>query len=313
MNQLTKLLRSPLFLLVALLIPLISSTYASENNAGKKTAQKWYRVEVIIFSQRDVFDDEVNPRDIVLSYPEKLIDLDNNFAGFTVLPDNERELGPDAYSLNRTGVYKVLLHKAWRQPGLAPKNAPWVIVDVVKKNSTLNGSLRVYLASYLHMESNIWHVAYATEAETLNIELLNNEARTEAGVIEDSPRTEPTSHELIPWPKLPSPSIELSATTAVTSETDTLKTALSKQPYGIIVENSGVIPTPENIDEIILLKQASRLKLNKLHYFDHPKMGLLVKVSRATAPVTNDIKRIKTPLEESPSEESSIQVNPLAQ
>jgi len=222
-----------------------------------------------------------------MAYPESLIDLDNNQAGFTALPKNEHELGPDAYSLNRTGVYKVLFHKAWRQPGLAPAGAPWVNIDISEGNAALSGSLRVYLSSYLHLESNLWHVTYSPElqsqefqspdAEPLSIEPLNNESLSESGPFDPTQVTLPHP-ELTPWPTPPTLVLP-------TSKTELIDTTNITKDSVITVETNSINPVQRQIENIILLKQASRLKLNKLHYFDHPKMGLLLKVSRATAPV----------------------------
>jgi len=269
--------------------------HSSENKDSVKAKQKWYRVEAIIFTQKDVFGDELSARDIVLAYPEYLIDLDNNPVGFTPLPQSEHQLGPDVYSLNRTGVYKVLFHKAWLQPGLAPAKAPWVNIDISDDNTALSGSLRVYLSSYLHLESNLWHVSYGSGfqspgTETLSIEPLNNESLSENSPLDSTAAIALPHAEITPWPQPPTPvlSTQANSTTAFIettniNEDDTLATG-----NAISTENSLFNPLQRKIEDIILLKQASRLKLNKLHYFDHPKMGLLLKITRATAPaITN--------------------------
>jgi hypothetical protein len=266
------------FLVLTTLALLTSLCYASEESATlteNKAKQKWYQVEVIIFTQKDAFADELSTRDIVLTYPENLIELDNNRAGFTALPKSKRELGPDAYSLNRTGVYKTLYHRAWLQPGLAPENAPWINIDRSDDNTALGGSLRVYLSSYLHMESNIWRVSYATEFGSsqhapLNApsQQLNSANNTGAVNIEGDEEVSLEAAPLqAPWPEPPTPLL------------------LSTEPKAIGDESSTLLPAPRAIEEIILLKQESRLKLDKLHYFDHPKLGVLVKISRAK-PVT---------------------------
>ena len=265
MNLPTKLLTS---LTLSLLTLLTSLSHASENAVDAKPLQKWYKVEVVIFTQRDVFGDEIASRDIVMNYPENMIDLDNNLDGFVALPNGERELGPDAYSLNRTGVYNVLFHKAWQQPGLAPTAAPWINIDIAGENTTINGSLRVYLSSYLHMESNIWQVSYATALESTNPQSLDNTALTTQGLFHGPLDTSLPLPAPTPWPQPPTSPIALS--TLTTEEQ---------------ITNKGLNLAQKNIEEIILLKQASRLKLNKLHYFDHPKMGLLFKVTRSKAPV----------------------------
>jgi hypothetical protein len=283
MNLLTRCLTLALFLLLA------GFSAASENQTEKNAKQKWYKVEVIIFTQRDVFGDELGSRNIVMDYPHYLIDLDNNAAGFIALPNNQRELGPDAYSLNRTGVYNVLFHRAWQQPGLTPDKAPWININVAGKDTSLNGSLRVYLSSYLHMESNIWQVSYATDMESTALQPLDNAALTEKGSSQTSPNIDsllPTAAPM-PWPQPPTSPIALLAT----PEDQSTNNPLPPPALGTKQVNS----EQKHIEEIILLKQASRLKLNKLHYFDHPKMGILFKVSRSQAPIVKSLSSTEPP------------------
>jgi len=283
------------FLAPAILALLASSGYSSEKKSDVKAKQKWYRVEAIIFTQKDVFGDELTSRDIVMAYPENMIDLDTNHVDFTALPENERELDADVYSLKRTGVYKILFHKAWRQPGIAPADAPWINIDISDENTALSGSLRVYLSSYLHLESNLWHVTYSPDfqspelpspdTETLSIEPLNNNRLSESSPLDPSQVTLPHP-ALKPWPTPPIPLLPTPTTELVDTNTD--------EDNLITADTSPINPAQRQIEEIILLKQASRLKLNKLHYFDHPKMGLLLRVSRATAPVIESQEGIKT-------------------
>ena len=258
---------------LALLSLLANLGHASANEAGVKAPQKWYRVEVIIFTQQDVFADELSSRDIVMNYPQRLIDLDNNRAGFTGLPASDHELAPDAYSLQRTGVYKILFHKAWRQPGLKPSAAPWLKIDVPGADTALNGSLRVYLSSYLHLESNLWHVTYATGQKSSKSQPLNNTALITGDTSPGAAAAMPLL--TTPWPRPP----------AAPAQTLFAEHTLEPIEAAIALLN----PVQRDIEEIILLKQASRLKLNKLHYFDHPKMGLLLKVSRSKPAVVTPI------------------------
>ena len=303
----------PIKLLVLTTLALLTSLcYASEDSAApieNKARQKWYQVEVIIFTQKDAFGDELSSRDVVLAYPENLIDLDNNSAAYTALPEEKLELGPDAYSLNRTGVYKVLYHQAWQQPGLAPENAPWININSSDDNTALGGSLRIYLSSYLHMENNIWRVSYATELESSQITPLNDPSHqldstnnTENVVMEEndglSLAATSTPPLLAPWPQPPTSPL------------------LSIEPKPIGDESNTLLPVPRAIKEIILLKQESRLKLNKLHYFDHPKLGVLVKISRAKPVAIAPVERIesvgKPVVEDSLNAKSTIKESPTA-
>lgn len=295
MNLPTKLIASVTLSLLTLLASLSHANDTdNDNKAAAKPVQKWYKVEVIIFTQRDTFGDELASRDIVMSYPENVIDLDNNLAGFATLPDGERELAPDVYSLNRTGVYNVLFHKAWQQPGLAPTAAPWINIDIAGENTAINGSLRVYLSSYLHMESNIWQVSYATALETTNPQSLENTALTEGDSLQTPPGTDLLIAVPAPWPQPPTSPIALPKLTTEEQSTSEMLNPISVDAVELnptTVDTAELNAVQRNIEEIILLKQASRLKLNKLHYFDHPKMGLLFKVTRSEEPIIKNLPK----------------------
>lgn len=298
------------FLALTILTILTNLGYASDRNTSSsdnQAQQKWYQVEVIIFTQNDVFGDELSSRDIMLAYPENLIDLNNNSAAYTRLAKDKLELGPDAYSLNRTGVYKVLYHQAWLQPGLAPANAPWIHINNNNGNTTLGGSLRIYLSSYLHMENNIWRVSYATHIQSPQPTRLNTRFRqtgstsspNDVGKSEDDAillAATPPRPLLAPWPQPPTPPLH------------------STENIG--KENSLFLATQRTIKEITLLKQESRLKLNKLHYFDHPKLGILAKVIRAQPPTRAPVERIRnvgpSSGEKSQNAKSSANANPEA-
>ncbi len=159
----------------------------------------WYQVEVIVFSQQDIFREEANRRDVELKYPENLVQLEGMESdrgkaepplyallvekpvpieqmltsvsstevpeepAYVSLPSSERTLNAEAYSLNRSGVYKVLFHQAWRQPGLDENQSPWVYVKgggSFEKHHELEGSLRLIKARYLHIQANLWRTVF---------------------------------------------------------------------------------------------------------------------------------------------------------
>jgi len=275
------------FLLLTTLTLLTSLCYASEKSTSQsevQAQQKWYQVEVIIFTQKDVFGDELSSRNIVLAYPENLIDLDNNSAAYTPLAKDKRKLEPDAYSLNRTGVYKVLYHRAWLQPGLAPANAPWIHISNSKGNTALGGSLRIYLSSYLHMENNIWRVSYAKNIQSSQHALLNAPSHQLTSG-QNTENIDMRGNDELPFSATSTPPL------LATWPQPPVSPLNSTEDKPIGKETNPLLTRPRTIKEIILLKQESRLKLNKLHYFDHPKLGILAKVSRAKAPIIAPVTR----------------------
>lgn len=223
-------------------------------------AQKWYQVEVIIFSQQDKFGDEVNKLKLDLAYPANLIRLHTtpntgqtaSGSNFILPGKGARRLSPDAYTLNSTGVYKVLYHQVWQQPGFAPGIAPWIAVHGGQKiadHYQLEGSIRLYLSDYLHLDTNLWLI----EAEQ-NTGPDGDASPDEAT---NTLRSYRTTDQLPMLPKLESTQENLTTPLAIP----------------VTIE-------PVMISQIEILSESIRLQLDKLHYIDHPKMGLLINVSR---------------------------------
>ncbi|PCH50647.1 MAG: hypothetical protein COC20_06495 [Cellvibrionales bacterium] len=276
-------------------------------------AQKWYQIEVIIFSQQDIFGEEKNQANPQLSYPSNLIELDDNETSdgrpdeensggpiandFTIIDKAARRLNADAYSLNRTGVYKVLYHQAWRQPGIPPDNAPWLLVQggrQIADHSELQGSIRLHLSSYLRLETKLWLIDFTSPAPT--------DLEQEFWQGEGTPRRYLTTDDL-PVPALLCPSVSESISEPFS------------EPYSAPYSEPGSELMPDAphlvaaISAIHTLKQSERLQLGKTHYLDHPKMGVIVSVIRAKAPV-NKAPANKAPVNEPPENTTSEEMTP---
>ncbi len=225
-------------------------------------AQKWYQVEVVIFTQNDSFGEETASSNTSFNYPANWIQpsaADSN-ADFTIINKPAQLLNPDIYTMNRTGVYKVLYHQAWRQPGISPRKAPWLLVSGGKalgSHHELEGSIRLHLASYLHLETNLWLLKPAHNGSAYS-------STPTAGFKSNGLST----HKL---PIAP-----------VAAKPDEGFKTFASPGYDMGFTREPAIA----LKEIYTLKQSERLKLGKTHYIDHPKLGILVKVVRAKAPNT---------------------------
>ena len=209
-------------------------------------AARWYQVEVIIFAQQDSFGNEGTPLSIHLRYPERATYFGDG--DVEQLPRDQRQLKGDAAKLERTGVYRVLFHEAWRQPGQSQGRTPWLIIQAGRRfgdHYELEGSLRLYLSTYLHLDTNLW---------------LSLPSDTYASAPE--PSTTTAKGNYTSTRDLPPPPGAFKS---------------GAQPGGN--GSSGIA-----LKEIYSLEQSTRLQLGKLHYVDHPKMGILVKVMRTEAP-----------------------------
>lgn len=360
----------PFKLLLAVCISLLASPCLAEEETP------WYQVEVIVFTQQDIFREETNRRDIPLEFPDNMVLLQETAertrsqspplpallveppapleqllstpadkaaqakSAFVSLGNKERHLKADAYSLNRTGVYKVLYHQAWRQPGLGDKQAAWVYLaggESFDGHRELEGSLRLVKARYLHVQVRLWRTLF---------ELITNGIAASAGQVTD---TDPGStRQQLPWPPLPDapkrpedPRLQqlrdlveeykqleaeqaaLALLEAQAEETDSgawnedaaaasaatsgsneavanTEEAADQQPSGqdIFIPESGddalatgevsmleesLSPSYEVVD-IDFINQTQRVDTSNIFYFDHPRIGVLVKVSEYELP-----------------------------
>jgi len=84
---------------------------------------------------------------------------------YTVLSSEARDLNEEAYALKRQGGHTVLFHQAWNQPLYSKRNSRSIVLDysgdafastVEGKWPVLQGSIKLYLARYIHLETNLW-------------------------------------------------------------------------------------------------------------------------------------------------------------
>lgn len=145
-----------------------------------------YRVEVVVFEH--VNGDTAGTRGTWYPSPRRAISLgtDNALvAGFFEFP-GERDLAEEAQRMAASGRYRVLHHYAWQQPGLddseavrvrvalGPRVPLWISEDANRRENFIpaslspqpgrseqvgslrvNGTLRVRLGRFLHLESRL--------------------------------------------------------------------------------------------------------------------------------------------------------------
>ena len=154
---------------------------------------KDYIIEMIFFAdQQQAAANTVHPSARPVTPPLRdAVLLDDNAAtyGFTLLPPQALTLTSQAAALEKTGRYRILRHIAWRQPGLAERQARAVRIyagknysDELKTNETnapplprvatdetalipssganpssneLDGTVKVILGRYLHIYTNL--------------------------------------------------------------------------------------------------------------------------------------------------------------
>lgn len=185
-------------------------------------ADQWYHVELVVFEQLNTVTDEQWPQiDILETAP-----LTTDMATPLIQPAVNASLLTAAQHLNRSSRYRVHYHQAWQQPILKKQTAQAVAVQ--SEDALIDGYIRLYKATYLHAQLNLW--------------LMEN-----AGLANS-------------WSDASPEGIDISA------------------------------PRNPNLNE------SRRVRSKKLYFFDHPKLGALLKLTPIETPssVNIDIENLET-------------------
>ena len=299
MNKLTTLI------IALALTPLISLA------AEKKPENiDWYQVEVMIFSQQDLFNQERHITDIELTYPKnirELIDPSVNTAAnllpshslpigmdtpttqntrsteepFLILPKGTLGMAADHKRLRRAPGYRVLYHKAWRQPGLDKTTSPWILIEggeIFGNHHELEGSIRLVRNRYLHIQADLWKIKFREPVSPA----MGNGLPQSTGFSGSNTLT-----NLSIWPALPS-TPQLNSLADNEEQEDRIEPSVEGR---IETYKKNDFKPEYPIADIVTLAQSTRITRDELTYLDHPNMGVIISVSKYEIPK----KSIKKP------------------
>jgi hypothetical protein len=148
---------------VAIVLSFSLHSYAADNEV--ENHERWYQVEMIVFSRSQGNSQEVWPKDIKLAYPANLVMLKpegNDPTGFNTLPANERQLNAQANTIARSGSYVLLFHQAWRQM-IYGRNTNIFISGgkTFNGHQELEGSISLSVSQFLKLQTNLWLTQFA--------------------------------------------------------------------------------------------------------------------------------------------------------
>ena len=223
--------------------------------------ESWYQVEVIVFERplpdfdgEQWQDSDYQPRDslVELLPPEEAV-VNGEPTPFSILPVSRNRLAGSERVLRLSGNYQPLLHYSWQQPAYERRDARFVHIQKLTEVA----------------ESS------ATPADTIEPTAVTDP------VTFDDDENEPEFIEDIVDPgylidgaiRVRSGfylhlDVDLSYFAAVPLQNRIVKTDEEIQAY----DPFGALP--------VRLQETRRIKLNELHYFDHPLFGLIIQVSR---------------------------------
>jgi hypothetical protein len=184
---------------------------------------------------------------------------------FIALPSAQREFNGKAAYMQRSGRYQTLFHQSWAQPVLSQGRALPLILDRSGDTgewSRLQGSVTVYLSRYLHLETNLWL--------NTNGDYLPGEWRMPA------PPLGPPSLIVEALPG--EPSQEGFGERWTDSSTASAADADNESELGLEQAMGPVYP----YRHAVLLQQKRRMRSTEVHYIDHPKLGVVIKLTPLT-------------------------------
>jgi hypothetical protein len=208
---------------------------------------------------------------------------------FLPLPSAQLELGEEAVKMTRSGRYRVLLHTSWSQPLQARASSLPLVLDNSGDGGDwpeLQGSIRLYLSRYLHLETNLW---LNTSGDYLppywrmpaaprgpsSLHLVETEAALaarQAYELEQAAATE-TDHDETQFNPAEPPLADL-FDADITAE----NTGLSTDSGNPIAESEQP-ETSYPYRHAVLLQQKRRMRGGEIHYIDHPMFGVVIKLT----------------------------------
>jgi hypothetical protein len=184
-------------------------------------------------------------------------------AAYVLLDAAEREFNSEGARIRRSKGMRLLFHQAWRQPVHNRDQASDIQIDSEGMTDfpVLQGSIKLYVSRYLHLETNLWL----------------NDSRTdlpEKWAMPAPPLPTEPGPEIIDYQfriALPEqsyfdvPSIQLDDLASVSPEPFDEEEFLSQRFY---------VP----FNHALLLQQKRRMRSGELHYIDHPRLGVMIKL-----------------------------------
>lgn len=252
---------------------------------------RWFQVELMVFVQPSGTLAEHWPPTPVLDYPddiqflvpgdapaEQAPDTDDGAVAaeapvaqapsasdewqlptpFRLLPRANLEFAGKAAYMQRVGGYRILFHETWAQPVSARAQSRAIIVDSASDSPwpELQGSIRLSLARYLHLETDLW---LNTQGDYLS-----------PGWNMPAPPRSPSR------PPVPASAAAM-AEPAPTQSPEASTWGPEDEAFLLhaLAEEDPVYP----YRHAVLMQQKRRMRSKEVHYIDHPLLGVVAKLT----------------------------------
>lgn len=220
--------------------------------------KSWYQVEVVVFERLlpDLDGEQWRLRDyqqrgsMVELVPREEAVRNGKPVPFSLMSVSRNRLAGTERVLRLSSSYRPLLHYSWQQPAYERENARFVHIQKLTEEA---------------------EAMAAIEAETAATEVISSEPTL----------NEPAFIETIVDPGyIVDGAIRIRSGFYLHVDVDlTYFTAIPQQNR--IVQTADQVQNVDPFQKVpVQLQETRKIKLNELHYFDHPMFGLIIQVSR---------------------------------
>ncbi|HEY7774774.1 MAG TPA: CsiV family protein [Marinagarivorans sp.] len=199
-------------------------------------------------------------------------------------PEDSYVLTDKANAIARKNQMRVLFHKAWQQALLPTEKAPYVVItggDTFDSVHELGGTIRFSVNKFIHVDTQLWLTQftpnYGQESMWPSIPL-------EPSLVHGGSNTELNTYDGDNHAQLMEYGINQATISNSASSSPLFKgTMLSGGSLNTPMGLKGLLRSDQRQlqylpHEIILLEQSRRMRSRELHYIDHPRLGILIKV-----------------------------------
>ncbi len=251
-NNLRFLITTGLFLF--LILPL----HAEEENI------RYYDIELVVFEnlEENTDIDEVWPSGKQLQVPENAAILGRKFEGklppqydtrylFNTLSVNDYQLKEEVDSIKQAEQYRLLLHTGWRQPGLPKADA-----------------VTVYFK----------HAVAESEGEVQSSEEIASLQSAHPGDTPSAP-AEPEANINLPVRVAQLDGLITIALSRYLHVDMELLYKKGSESSSVDMYDSSFLEDRRAMEPMFYIKQNRRMRSKETHYIDHPKLGVLIRIT----------------------------------